>query len=289
MKNLEIIISESEAFKSIREVLESYFLARKKIYLLETNQKVFLNNHFQPFETRVYQNDVLSIDFSLLEERNFIPQKGSLKVLFEDEWVLLIEKPVGIIIYPDTPDGMNTLVNQVRYYFDQTGFEGSVRYLHRLDRDTTGVMMFAKNPLSHSFLTEEWDHFLIKRYYYALCEGTIQKPEGTITKPIGKDRHRNNHYIAISSGKPSITHYQVIKQGKNNTAVSLLLETGRTHQIRVHLASLGNPLWGDQQYGAREMRDRVYLHSAKIVFTHPYTKEIITVCSPENESFLGLL
>ncbi|MBU1144926.1 MAG: RluA family pseudouridine synthase [Firmicutes bacterium] len=290
MDKLQLVIDKDFDKKSLRFFFEYFHIAKKKIYLLETSQNVLLNSQTHPFSSMVHTGDVIDIDLSSFEQLDFEPDFGPLKVLFEDEWVLVIDKSPGIIIYPEFKHEHNTLVNLVAAYYKNQGLNRQIRYLHRLDKDTSGVMIFAKNFLSHSYLSNLWDHEMISREYTLLVEGHLPKPKGTIDAPIGKDRHKNNHYLVLPTGKKAVTHYEVLKEFSNYSLIKCRLETGRTHQIRVHLSYLGNPLLGDTLYQAKTKEvKRVMLHSSKIEFFHPILKKMIEVSSPLDVDFKGFL
>ncbi|GGJ12386.1 hypothetical protein GCM10010885_22210 [Alicyclobacillus cellulosilyticus] len=218
------------------------------------------------------------------------------RVLFEDDHALVADKPAGIIVHPGGPaDGVlhpadrDTLAHRVAQHFALSGLRRQVRHVHRLDRETTGAVLYAK----HEYSARTFDALLrarrVKRSYVALVAGRLAPAAGTVDLPIGRDRHVAGRFRVSASGRPAVTHYRTVAVAPGNPPVSLValtLETGRTHQIRVHLAHLGCPVLGDALYGCAAAR-RLWppgaghaLHAATLSFDHPYAGGSVTVTSP---------
>ena len=263
---------------TIKDLLKEYHVGRGKIEELRVNKSIKLNGSIVNLETKIKENDILS--FQVEEKLNFTPSNKSVEVVYEDDQILIVNKPSGILIHPDGNQNCDTLVNRVaRYYLDH-GIKIEVRYAHRIDVETSGLVLFCKNFLCHSKLNHEIEKHIVTREYRALVSGTLSKKEGVINFSIGKDRHSSNKFRVSDSekAKVAITNYKVIKTIKNKSLVSCVLETGRTHQIRVHLSSIKHPLLGDTLYGGNKKEiDRVALHSFRIKLINPFSFNEIEV------------
>ena len=182
--------------------------------------------------------------------------------------------------HPNDETDKNTLLNAAQFYLESTGENSKVQHIHRLDRDTTGAILFAKHSLAGAILDRMLEKRKIKRTYLAIVEDHLKKKNGTIHEPIGRDRHHPTKRRVSSTGQEAVTHYQVIKQEKGSSYVKCWLKTGRTHQIRVHFSHIGHPLIGDTLYGGKPLYKRQALHAAKLEFTHPITEEEIICYAP---------
>jgi len=226
-----------------------------------------------------------------------IPQDIPLNVAYEDDDVIVINKPVGMVVHPAAghPDG--TLVNALLYHCGNSlsGINGSLRpgIVHRIDRDTSGLIIAAKNDLAHQALADQLQDHSLYREYEAICVGNLKEETGTIHAPIGR-HHTDRKKMAIDykAGRDAVTHYTVLARFPGYTHVQCRLETGRTHQIRVHMASIGHPLLGDLVYGAKKPYPGLAgqcLHARKLTFTHPRSKETLTVECPLPDWFTQVL
>lgn len=292
--NLDLIfeIDETVAGQSIRTFLQSYYLSKKNIHDRMMSKTVLLNGEIANFETKLQPYDMLVIPVHQDEEIDFIPDKMKLDIVYEDEHLLILNKPAGIMVHPDSKDGRGTLVNGVANYYKQQGLNHRVRYIHRLDTDTSGGIIFAKHYLAHSLLDQWLSEKKIKRIYLALVHGTFKGNKGVVNEPIGKDRHHNARRRVTPSGDQAITHYEVKKRFNQYSLVELELKTGRTHQIRVHMSHLGHPLLGDSLYGGTvpfQKLKRQALHSYEIEMTHPMTGEFIQLQIPLPKDMAALV
>lgn len=263
---------------TIKELLKEYHVGRGKIEELRNTRSVFLNEQSASIEHRINENDILS--FNVEEKLNFIPSNESVEVVYEDDQILIVNKPSGLLIHPDGNENEDTLVNRVAKYYYDKGANMEVRYAHRIDVETSGLVLFCKDFLTHAKINYEVEQHIITREYRALVSGIISKNDGVIDFSIGKDRHINNKYRVSNSekAKDAITNFIVEKRMKNKTLVSCILETGRTHQIRVHLSSINHPLLGDVLYGGNKKEiNRVALHSYRIKLINPFTFKKIEV------------
>ena len=183
-----------------------------------------------------------------------------------------------MIIHPDDKSKNGALVNLVANYFIKNNIKRKIRYVHRIDKETTGIVVFAKDFISEARLLKDIESHKLVRSYLAFVEGKFNNKKGTINAPIGQDRHKNNKMCVAKNGKEAITHYEVIEEYKEYSLVKFTLETGRTHQIRVHSTYINHPLLGDVMYGGDyQYINRVALHSFEVSFTHPISKKLINV------------
>lgn len=278
MDKIEIKINEKYVGKTIKEFLKSNNVGRGKIENLRVNKSTLINGQYCNLESKLNKDDVLSI---LIDETiDFVCDDNFLDVAYEDEYILIVNKPLNMIIHPDDKSKNNTLVNLVANYFKKNNINRKVRFINRIDKETTGLVLFAKDFFTESILLKSMLNHEIKREYLAFIEGKMKSLKGTINASIGNDRHINNKKRVCSNGDVAITDYQVIQEYKNYSLVKFSLQTGRTHQIRVHASYLSHPLLGDVLYGGDyRFINRVALHSFKISFIHPITNKTIDVIS----------
>lgn len=261
-------------------------------------------------EGQVYVNDVpkkasyrLKVDdeivFRIPEsvEPSICAEDIPLSVLYEDEDVLIVDKPKGMVVHPAPGHYSGTLVNAVLYHCkgQLSGINGVLRpgIVHRIDRDTTGSLVICKNDRSHREIAVQLKDHSMTRSYRAIVHGVLKTDEGTVDAPIGRDeKDRRRMAINDKNGKPAVTHYKVLKRFREYTYIECRLETGRTHQIRVHMTSIGHPLLGDEVYGSRRSPFRLEgqtLHAYKLGFIHPVTQVYLEVCAPLPAYFEHLL
>jgi 23S rRNA pseudouridine1911/1915/1917 synthase len=281
---IEVKIDSSYHGYSIQAFFDAFHQSKKMIHELRMSNQVLVNEVpiKQNFQTQLSLGDRLQFPFFTKEAIDFIPQKMELTIAYEDDFILVIDKEPGLIIHPDQKSGLNTLVNGVGYYYQQSHQNQRVRYIHRLDQDTSGLIVLAKTAFIHSyydFLLKDKD---ISRSYYAIVDGTPKKKRGFIETFIARDRHHNQKRRVASQGDFARTHYQVLQSNSKFSLVECKLDTGRTHQIRVHLAHIQHPIVGDPLYNPNKnhLIKRQALHAYKLSLIHPFTKEPITIESP---------
>lgn len=205
-----------------------------------------------------------------------------LEIIYEDDDVIIVNKPQGMVVHPAPGNYTGTLVNALMYISERLStINGVIRpgIVHRIDKDTSGLLMVAKNDKSHEWLAHQLKEKTTIREYIAIVNGTISKESGTVDAPLGRHPQDRKKMAIISTGRNAVTHFEVIERYKYHTFVRLRLETGRTHQIRVHMASIGHPILGDPIYGQKNERvkhDGQALHAKKIGFVHPTTMELMT-------------
>ena len=232
-----------------------------------------------------------------LTEPDILPEDIPLDILYEDEYVLVVNKPKGMVVHPSAGHYSGTLVNAVMAHChgNLSGINGIMRpgIVHRIDKDTTGALLVCKNDASHRDLAEQLKEHSIKRRYRAVVSGNLKEDQGVIDAPIG--RHpvdRKKMAVNYKNGKEAVTHYKVLERFGNATYVECRLETGRTHQIRVHMTSIGHPLLGDEVYGSGKNPyhlQRQALHAMVLGFVHPATGEYMEFTAPLPEYFVKLL
>lgn len=281
---LSLKVGEQHQDTSLSQFLKTAVSASKPIinFWME-QQKVRLNQKPAHHAAKVSAGDHILIDLFETEESDVTPEYGELEVLFEDEHLLIVQKPAGRPTHPNGKGQTGTLANLVAFHFQANGEEKRVRHIHRLDQDTSGTVIFAKHRLAHALLDQMLSKKTISRTYIAIAEGLFKKKKGTIDAAIGRDKHHAVRRRISPTGQSAVTHFQVMDSNKRlqMTAVKLQLETGRTHQIRVHLSSLGHPLAGDTLYGgARHHINRCALHAKQVDMTHPFTGEHLSIEAP---------
>jgi 23S rRNA pseudouridine1911/1915/1917 synthase len=242
--------------------------------------KISVNNKVAKLNHRINSNDKIEIDMKKDEHQNIEPEKMELEVVYEDVDLIVINKRPGMVVHPTRGYPLGTLANGVLYYFKEKGEKCIVRLVSRLDMDTSGLIIIAKNQFSHMALARDMqDKDLqgktFEKSYMAIVHGNMKNKSGTIDLPIGKPDEESIKREVCEDGQRSITHYEVIRSFKNGDLVKVTLETGRTHQIRVHLSHIGHPIYGDSLYGTSESHyiDRQALHAYKLIIPHPRTGE----------------
>ncbi|MCF0116018.1 MAG: RluA family pseudouridine synthase [Erysipelotrichaceae bacterium] len=272
-----LLFTDLERFEgtSVLSFLASFKRSKKNIYLDFLHQRIQVNGIVAKEATLLHTNDELVV-YKEEEKMDFECADVSCEVIYEDDLLLAVHKESGIIIHDD--NGNNALANQVATYYQKSGQVHPVRYLHRLDRDTSGIVLFSKELFFQPLLDEMMMHKEIKRKYYAWVKGKMREGSFTIHKPIGKDRHVNGKMCISSTGKEAITHIEVMEVREDYSLVRCELETGRTHQIRVHLASIGHPIVNDSLYGSKDKRfNQMGLWAYELVFMHPISGELVTI------------
>lgn len=295
------IFTPEDAQKNLRidKFLAEQLPDQSRSYLqkLLKDGKVSVNDKTVKANYKVQLSDVIRFELPDPEVPDILPEDIPLDILYEDEDVLLINKPKGMVVHPSAGHYTHTIVNAVMYHCKDhlSGINGVMRpgIVHRIDMDTTGVIVICKNDSAHQSLAEQLKEHSITRKYRALVHGNLKEDQGTIEGPIG--RHpvdRKRMAINRQNGKPAVTHYKVLERFGSYTFVECQLETGRTHQIRVHMASIGHPLVGDIAYGPAKCPFRLQgqcLHAMVLGFIHPRTGEYMEFTAPLPEYLTKLL
>ena len=276
---MEYIVKEDFVGIRLDKALVSV-MDKSRSYVLKCieEERVLVNGSFQKPSYLLKLGD--KIEYDLLEERPLELERNDLHldIIYEDEDVVVVNKPKGMVVHPGAGNFENTLVHGLLYEIDDLAtINGVIRpgIVHRIDKDTTGLLMIAKNDVAALSLSEQLKNHSCKRRYQALVYGTIVESKGKINAPIGRDPDDRKKMAVSKMGKPAITHFTVLKRYKGFTLIECELETGRTHQIRVHLSYIGHPLVGDKVYGRRKVigDDGQFLHAKKIGFMHPTKNE----------------
>lgn len=267
---------------NIKDYLEQqHSFSSRKIKTLLKNKKVLINGKTAYWDNYVKNDDILTIDLSEAGKDSTIPEAMPIEVIYEDEYYLAINKSAGILVHPTEKHPNGTLANGIKHYFINKGLDIPIRFVNRIDMDTSGIVVVAKSGEAHARLSEQLDQAGGEKYYIALAEGIFEAKNGSIDKPIGIDEENPIRRAVREDGQRSITQYEILEQYALAALLRLKLMTGRTHQIRVHLSSLGHPLLGDKLYGGKEeLIARQALHACEMVFTHPFREEIVRLEAP---------
>ncbi|UFJ42701.1 RluA family pseudouridine synthase [Brevibacillus humidisoli] len=257
---------------------EHWKLPKKTVHLLFQGKGVRINGEVVNQLQKIQPGDAVSLWACQPEPLGLEPRRGDLAILYEDEHLLIVNKRAGCLLHP-TPSNLDvTLDHLVAGYFAEKGIEAKVRHVHRLDRETSGAVLYAKHALAAALLDERLRRREISRRYVAFVHGQPKQESGTIKAPIGRDRHHAVRRIVTSGGEQAITHYRILDRYRGGAQVECILDTGKTHQIRVHFRHLGHPLMGDVLYGGKTgLIDRVALHAASLQLNHPFGEHRVIV------------
>lgn len=281
--------------------LTAIFPDRSRTYFsnLIKDGHVTMNGRALKANYRLHADDLITVETPPAERVEINPENIPLDILYEDSDLLVVNKPKGMVVHPSAGHYSGTLVNAVMYHCgnDLSGINGVVRpgIVHRIDKDTTGSLIICKNDAAHCKIAEQIKNHSCNRRYRGIVIGNLPDDEGTISGAIGRDtKDRKRMAINEKNGKPAVTHYQVLERFGNYTYVEFALETGRTHQIRVHMASIGHPLLGDEVYGGRHAGGKwklqgQTLHAMNLGFIHPTTGEFLEISANLPEYFEKLL
>lgn len=288
-------LEEERIDKCISMLIDS--LSRSYIQKLIKEGQVFVNDKTVKGSYRVKTDDEVSFRLPPSEEPNIVPEDIPLDILYEDNDVVIVNKPKGMVVHPAAGHYSGTMVNALMFHcgHELSGINGVMRpgIVHRIDKDTTGSVIVCKNDTAHNSIALQLKDHSITRRYHAICHGVLKEDEGTINKPIGRHpSDRKKMAVNEKNGKHAVTHYKVLQRFSDYTYIECRLETGRTHQIRVHMASIGHPLLGDEVYSNRKTPFHLEgqtLHAKLIGFVHPTKGEYIEVDSVLPAYFQHLL
>lgn len=264
---------------TINHILKSELKVSSNLFTkLIKNNLVLLNGSTCDTRYQAHIGDKISIDLSFPEDNsNIIPTKMDLEIIFEDPSFIILNKPAGIAIHPSILHYDDTLANGLKFYYDTIHLPKKIRPVNRLDTNTSGLVVFAKNEYVQEKFIQQMVNHTFQKEYLAIVIGTLLEKKGTIQKPIARKDGSIIERCISSSGKKAITHFEVLKEWKDYSFVKCLLETGRTHQIRVHFASIGHPLLGDELYGKKsDLIKGQALNCYHLSFQHPITNENLT-------------
>lgn len=282
-----IKVEEEVSLRIDSYLAEKLELSRSKIQKLIKDNLVTVNGKNISGSYQVKRNDEIEINDDLHDEINVEPENIDIDIVYEDDDLLVINKKSGMVTHPAPGHYTSTLVNALLYRFNIKGGESHrPGIVHRLDKDTSGLMLVAKNEWTHEKLSKMISKKEVERHYLAITDGLIKHDTGTIDAPIGRDTNdRQKMKVTDQNAKEAVTHFKVLERFNNNTLIECILETGRTHQIRVHLAYIGYPVNNDPTYGKKKATDfGQMLHSKSIKFKHPRTgKELFFEVEPPQE------
>lgn len=268
-------------------------ITRSQLKNLINDGHVTVNGQAVKPKYKVQAGDKISLVKPEPQSLELTPENIPLDIVYEDDDVIVVNKPQGMVVHPAPGHPDHTLVNALLYHSPLSTINGTFRpgIVHRIDKDTSGLLMVAKNDLAHQSLAEQLRNKTNKREYLALVYGQIKEDEGTIDAPLGRNPQDRKKQAVVKGGRHAVTHFKVIKRYDNFTLVKCILETGRTHQIRVHMKYIGHPLVGDPLYGPRKVigKNGQFLHAALLGFKHPRTGKKMVFEAPLPENFQKML
>ncbi|MDR6225899.1 RluA family pseudouridine synthase [Desmospora profundinema] len=288
------LVKKEEAGKLLRQVLQNRFrFSRRMLRRLRESQGVTVNGRVMFFTSRVEEGDQIRITLPADPEPTLAPQPVPLRIVFEDEDLIVLDKEPGQVVHPTKDYRDNTLANGLVYHWLQRGEQRLARPVTRLDKDTSGLIVFAKHAYAHAFLAKEMDKRCYEREYLAVVRGEWPEGEGVMDEPIGRSPDEPHKRMVRVDGARAFTRFQVERRFKGATLLRLKLETGRTHQIRVHLSHRGYPIFGDSLYGMEETGEesirRQALHAVRLTVVHPRDRRPCIWESPIPEDMKHLI
>ncbi len=278
---LKIKINEEQNLERIDKVLSNILdYSRSKVQAMIKDSAILVNNDIVKANYKVKTNDLVTIEEMVEREIELEPEDIDIDIIYEDDYLLVVNKDYQLVVHPGAGNISGTLVNALLYHIkDFKAIKGEIRpgIVHRIDKETSGLLVVAKTDSALADLSEQMKNKTVTRKYIGLVEGVIPHNLGKINAPIGRDPKNRQKMAVTEKGKPSITNFKVITRYPKHTLIECLLETGRTHQIRVHLDYIGHPLVGDPKYGRRKTETKYgqFLHAKTLGFIHPNTKKYI--------------
>lgn len=293
---MEFVV-DNENIRIDKYLIDKLEISRSKVQKLIDNDKVLVNNKIVKASYIVKLDDVIMVDTNLLEETTIKAEDIKLDIVYEDDYLLVVNKPSGMVVHPAPGNYSGTLVNALMYHCNNnlSSINGTVRpgIVHRIDADTSGLLLVAKNDEVHNDLAKQISEKTVKREYVALVHGIINEDSATIDAPIGRDKNnRKKMAVTAENSKEAVTHLYVLERFEDATLIKCVLETGRTHQIRVHLNYINHPLVNDPVYGLRKQENKDFgqmLHAKTIGFVHPITKEYLEFTSDVPQEFTDIV
>ena len=278
-------------------LIDKLDMSRSKIQKMIDNGNILVNDKVVKSSYVLKVNDVISVDVNYDEKIDIVPENIDLDIVYEDEYLLVVNKPSGMVVHPAPGNYSKTLVNALMYHCNKnlSTVNGNIRpgIVHRIDADTSGLLLVAKNDEVHNNLAKQIENKSVKREYIALVHGIINEDSATIDAPIGRDKNnRKKMAVTADNSKNAITHIYVLERLKNATLIKCVLETGRTHQIRVHMNYIDHPIVNDPVYGRRKQENTSFgqmLHAKTIGFIHPVTGEYLEFSKDAPKEFYDIL
>ena len=292
---MEINVIENDGTRIDKYLMQNTDFSRSKIQKMIEEEAILVNGKGVKSSYMLKLNDVITID-EFNDEVNIIPENIPLDIVYEDDDLLVVNKPSGMVVHPAPGNYSGTLVNALMYHCNNlSGVNGDIRpgIVHRIDADTSGLLLVAKNDKTHNDLARQIALKSVKRKYICLVHGIIYEDTATIDAPIGRDvNNRKKMCVTGDNSKEAVTHIRVLERYSDSTLIECVLETGRTHQIRVHMSYIGHPVVNDPVYGYNKMDDKEFgqmLHAMEIGFVHPTTGEFMDFKIDPPEKFNEIL
>ncbi|MCI6847943.1 MAG: RluA family pseudouridine synthase [Erysipelotrichaceae bacterium] len=295
---MEIVVSDNERIRIDKYLINNTDMSRNKIQKLINDGKIRVNGGLVKASYLVNINDKIEIDEDTSEEINVEPEEMKLDIVYEDNYLLVVNKPSGMVVHPGNGNYHHTLVNGLMYYCNNnlSKVNGDIRpgIVHRIDADTSGLLLVAKNDMVHNDLAKQIQEKSVDRKYIALVQGVIKEDSATIDAPIGRSvNDRKKMCVTSENSKDAITHIKVLERYKTATLIECKLETGRTHQIRVHMNYINHPVVNDPVYGLKKQVDGYQsfgqmLHAKEIGFVHPITKKYMNFTVDPPKEFVEI-
>ena len=282
MKEKVVEMQKGRLDKACSEIFSDY--SRSQIKQLLDGGNITVNGKTEKAKYKVKSGDVIRLEEPETKTLELRPENIPLDIVYEDDDVIVVNKPQGMVVHPAPGHDEHTLVNALLYHCPLSTINGTFRpgIVHRIDKDTSGLLMVAKNDKAHRFLAKQLKDKTNIREYVALVHGRIAEDEGTINAPIGRSLKDRKKQAVVKDGRNAVTHFEVLKRYRDYTFVKCILETGRTHQIRVHMKYIGHPLVGDPLYGPKKTikGNGQFLHAGKLGFVHPTTGKLLVFEAP---------
>lgn len=277
---MEVVVKEGNNIRLDKYLSNSTEISRTLISKMIDDGFILVNDKKTKSNYKVKDNDIVTIDESYTIETDILPEKMDLNIIYEDEDIIIVNKPSGMVVHPGNGNYSKTLVNGLMYYTKNlSDINGEIRpgIVHRIDKDTSGLIIIAKNNKTHEILSKYFQEKTITRQYIALIKGELSTNSATIDAPIGRsETDRKKMAVTAKNSKNAITHLEVLKRYKGYTLIKCKLDTGRTHQIRVHLSYIGHPVYNDPVYTNDKCSEfGQFLHSFSMEFLHPTTNELM--------------
>ncbi len=298
MEKIKYLCKNKDEGKRLDVLLIEILKDKSRSYVQDmiSSEEVYVNKKIKKQSYKIKENDLIELTLNdpveLLASKQDIP----IDILYEDEWLIIINKEQGMVVHPAPGNYDGTVVNAILHHCEDklSGINGIMRpgIVHRIDKNTSGLIVVAKNDKAHISLSKQFKEHTIKRRYVALVEGVIKDDSGTIDKPIGRDVKQRIKMAICQNGRNAITHFKVLKVYDNYSLIECILETGRTHQIRVHMSSIGHPVVGDDVYGFKKQKFKLngqLLHAKDLGFYHPEDGRYIEFSSELPKYFKDIL